>query len=223
MTLPAHRFEERKKKDKHRVWTWDYDETITKSPDRCARIAKGLNKIGDHNVVVTGNQSSRDQLVKNLKDFDFPFDDLIQYEDDQTDGIRRLEVLEQLDAWGAFDDRAGRAPTLTQQCPHFFLSAEPSDEAKEKAKGAKKAAKKATKGVRSETRSAAPAPPNLRQSDSTEGDQPEQECGTCLMFDPNGSVCWGYGNAEDDGEQVSDTWELDPNWQEQDASQDADE
>ena len=149
MTLPAHRFEERKKnKGKGRVWTWDYDETITKSPDRCAAIATGLGRIGFRNVVVTGNQSPRDQLEKSLKDFDFPYDDLIQYQDDQSDGIRRLEILEQLDAWGAFDDRAGRAPTLVQQCPHFFLSAEPSDEAKEKGKGAKKAAKKAVKDAK---------------------------------------------------------------------------
>ena len=150
MTLPAHRFLDRedrkKKKDKAggKVWPFDLDETITKAPDQCARMAKALREIGDKVVVVTGNQSPRDDLKKQLDGYGFKYDELIQYQDDQTDGLNRAAVLKQLDAYCAFDDRAGRGYTLAKVCPHFFLIAKPPDKAEDNTDGfnAKKAAKR---------------------------------------------------------------------------------
>lgn len=147
MTLPAHRYldrEERKKKDKGgKVWVFDFDETITKAPDQCARIAKALRALDDTVIVVTGNQSSRNDLKKRLDGYGFEYDDLIQYQDDQTDGLNRAAILKQLDAFCGFDDRAGRGYTLAKACPHFFLVAKPPKRAEDNADGFK--AKKATK------------------------------------------------------------------------------
>ena len=136
--------EERKKNDgkKTRVWIFDFDETITGPTKRLRRIAKALKKLGDTIIIVTGNTSPRDQLVDRLKnDYKFPFDDLIQYDDAETFGLRRADILTQLNAWGAFDDRASRSPTLSKVCPHFFVSAKPPKDAKDNAKGGKGYAK----------------------------------------------------------------------------------
>lgn len=235
MTLPAHRFrdrEERKKNDGQHVWTFDYDGTITGAPDQLARVAAGLKALGDHIVVLTGNDSPRADLVKQLNDYGFPFDDLVQYKDDGTDGISREEHLKQFGAWGAFDNRVDRAFILAKACPHFYFIGKPTPDDRDavKANKTKKAAKKAAKkiGLRAELRGAANPPPNLRASDDTEVEQPEHECGTCLMYhvDANGQGrCWGYGLGDEQfptfGEWVCDSWALDPDWQAQDAAQDA--
>jgi hypothetical protein len=132
--------------DKARVWTFDFDETITAAPKRLRRIAKAIQQIGDTIIVVTGNPSPRKQILDRLNnDYKFPFDDLVQYEDLESGGIRRADILKQVDAWGAFDDRAGRAPILVKVCPHFFTSAEPTKDVEDNAKGGNKDAKKAVK------------------------------------------------------------------------------
>jgi hypothetical protein len=149
MTLPAHRFldrdaEGRKKGGKGGppyVWAADFDETISKAPDQLARIAQGLKGLGDTIIVITGNESPRQVLEERLAGYGFPYDGLIQYEDDESDGLRRVAILEEIDAWCAFDDRVGRAVTYVPVCPHLFLSAEPSREAKARAGGAKDEAK----------------------------------------------------------------------------------
>lgn len=229
MTLPAHRFrdrEDRKKGDSDgRVWTFDFDGTITGAPDQLARIATGLKALGDRIVVLTGNDSPRSDLVQRLTDYGFPFDDLVQYKDDGTDGISREQHLKQFGAWGAFDNRVDRAFVLAKACPHFYYIGMPTDDDKSAAKqnDTKKAAKKAAKkiGLRAEQRGAAVPPPNLRVSTSTEDEQPEHECGTCRMYDPETSTCWGYGLIPVNGEWVCDSWSLDPDWHDQDAAQDA--
>lgn len=159
--LPAHRFgpdpdaeaavqativrelvEDRKKKGKKgKVITFDFDETITKCPKQMAHIAKALKKAGDEIWVVTGNESKRSDLINQLNEFKFPFDGLIQYHDDETDGVQRKEVLKELGAWLAFDDRAGRAPVLVKACPHLFLSAKPTKDNVKNAEDAKSAKK----------------------------------------------------------------------------------
>lgn len=49
-------------------------------------------------------------------------------------------------------------------------------------------------------------------------------CENCHMYDTAaGGVCWGYGNANVDPLYVCDSWSLDPDWQQQDAAQDADD
>ena len=153
MTLPAHRYldraEERAKGgDDPKVWTFDFDENITTAPKRLARIAAALKAMGDRIVVVTGNQAPREELVDRLtNDYGFPFDDLIQYEDDQTDGMRRAAILKELDAWGAFDNRMDRGYTYAKVCPHFFLLAKPNKDAEANTKGAKQDAKSAVKNA----------------------------------------------------------------------------
>jgi hypothetical protein len=224
VTLPAHRFrdrEERKKNDEGpKVFVCDFDETITTAPKLIAYLSKVLRDAGDKFYVLTGNDSPRDELLQRLNDYDVSFDDLIQYSDSQSDGIARAHYLKQLDAYCGIDNRIDRAGTYVQACPHLFVMSEPPKIAEENAHGSKKAAKKAAKKVdRSEQRSEVSPPPNLRESTSTEDEQPEHECGTCRMYDEG--VCWGYGNWPVDGEWVCDSWELDPNWQEQDAAQDA--
>jgi len=159
--LPAHRSYEgsgliaemrevsyrKKGKKKGKVIVFDFDETITKSPKRMAHIAKCLKECGDTIWIVTGNESDRSELIDRLEnEYDFPFDGLIQYKDDETDGLQRREVLKELDAWLAFDDRMGRAPVLTKVCPHLFLTAKPTkdqEKALEDAKNAKKIVKQA--------------------------------------------------------------------------------
>lgn len=158
--LPAHRyvsspkpelfepFEERKKKDKKgKVIVFDFDETITKAPKRMAHIAKCLKECGDTIWIVTGNESKRSDLIDRLEnEYDFPFDGLIQYKDDETDGLQRREVLKELNAWLAFDDRAMRAPVLVKACPHLFLASKPSkdqEKALDDAKDAQKVVKQA--------------------------------------------------------------------------------
>lgn len=164
MTLPAHRFrgrhlalvEDRKKNDGgQKVWTFDFDETITTAPKRCARMATAFRAIGDKVVVITGNQSPRSELVKRLTDdYEFPFDDLIQYHDLGTDGVQRAHVLEQVDAWCGIDNRADRAYTYAKVCPHFYLIAKPPGDDKDDA--SKKQAKQV---VKQQVRDAAPDTP----------------------------------------------------------------
>lgn len=196
--LPAHRFEQRKQAPKRPTVTFDYDETITKAPKHMAYLAGALKDAGSRIVVVTGNQSDRKDLEAELDDYGFPYDRLVQYEDDETDGLRRAAILEKLGAWIGVDDRAGRAATYAKVCPHLFLSAEPSAEAQDKAVGAKKAAKKAVKA----SRSAAPAPPGYRSAGGA-----DERCGTCLMFDQG--RCWGYGNVAVEADHVCDSWTAD--------------
>ena len=144
---PLGRIQEERKKGANaqgaqKVWTWDFDETITTAPERMARIATALKAMGDRIVVVTGNRAPREQLVDRLtNDYGFPFDDLIQYEDENTDGIRRAAVLKELGAWGAFDNRMDRGYTYAKVCPHLFLLAKPNEDEKTDAKGAKQDAK----------------------------------------------------------------------------------
>jgi hypothetical protein len=152
LTLPAHRFEDRKKNDDGPpyIHVFDYDETITGAPDQLARVATGLKALGDRVVIVTGNTSDRADIVKQLADFGFPFDDLIQYDDTASNGLRRAEILKQLNAWLGFDNRVDRSYTYAKICPHLYLIAKPTSENKDDAKGAKKGAKKAVKDARSD-------------------------------------------------------------------------
>lgn len=225
MTLPAHRYrdrEERKATDSGKLFVIDFDETITTAPKLLAHLTAALKAYGDTIIVLTGNDSPRDDLIQSLNDYGITFDDLIQYHDTQSDGIARAHYLDQLGAYCGIDNRIDRAGTYVQACPHLFVMAEPPKLAKENAQGSKKAAKKAAKKVdRAEERGAAYPPPNLRVSASTEAEQPEHECGTCVMYDLATSTCWGYGDFPVDGEWVCDSWSLDPDWREQDAAQDA--
>jgi hypothetical protein len=128
LPLPAHRFEERKDLADHggpgaRTWAFDFDETITRSPRRMARLAIALKAIGDEVVIITGNDSKRTELEDRLEnDYGFPWDQLIQYSDEDSHGDQREAILKELGAWCAFDDRMARAPILTEACPHLFLS-----------------------------------------------------------------------------------------------------
>ena len=149
MTLPAHRFEERKKKNKGHVWTFDYDGTITGAPDQLSRIAQGLKAQGDTIVVLTGNTMARKDLLKTLDDYGFPYDEVVQYHDDDSNGVARRHYLKQFDTWGAFDNRIDRAVIFAPVCPHLYLVVEPSkgDEQDAKEAGAKQAAKKTAKDI----------------------------------------------------------------------------
>jgi hypothetical protein len=188
---------ERRKKSKRRVVTFDFDETITKAPKQLSHVAKALKDAGDTIIIVTGNQSKRSELEERLKDYGFPFDDLIQYEDDESDGLRRAAILEHLNAWLAFDDRAGRAVTYAKVCPHLFLSAEPSGEAEDNADGAKKAAKQ---DVKDGKRSTTEQPPNYKPAT-----MPGVNCKTCI-YDNDGH-CRRYGEYPIQPDHVCDTWQ----------------
>lgn len=224
MTLPAHRFrdrapEERKKQSEgQRVWLYDYDGTLTHAPEQLTRIAVGLRALGDRNVVLTGSEKPRETLLKQLADWGFPYDELVQYHDEGTDGLDRAEYMKQFDAWAGFDNRVDRAVVFADVCPVFYVVGKPIGE---RTPGTKQDAKQAAKEAkRSERRGSAPPPPNLRVSDSSETGR-EQECGTCVMFDQG--RCWGYGNFPVNGEWVCDSWQQDPDWQEQDDEQDAEQ
>jgi hypothetical protein len=146
LTLPAHRFEERKKQAKgSRVWFFDFDGTITGAPDQMTRVASGLRTLGDTIIVLTGNASPRAALVKQLADYGFPYDELIQYQDDGTNGVDRAEYLKRFGAWGAFDNRIDRAPIFAEVCPHMYVIAAVADEAADTTKKAAKQAAKAFK------------------------------------------------------------------------------
>lgn len=163
MTLPAHRFrdreahdrvkanlrlvEDRKKKGngKGKVQVFDYDETITSAPKQISRIAQGLSKLGDHIVVLTGNAMPHKQLLQNLDDLEFPYDDVIQYDDSGSNGVARAQYLKQLDAWMAFDNRIDRAVIFAPICPTLYLVTEATDDDEQNADGAKKDAKQAVK------------------------------------------------------------------------------
>ena len=143
MTLPAHRFEARKKQGNgQRVWLYDYDGTLTHAPEQLTRIAIGLKALGDRNIVLTGNEEPRADLLKQLADWGFPCDELVQYHDEGTDGLDRAEYMKQLDAWAGFDNRVDRAVVFADICPVFFVVGRPVGE---RSPGAKQAAKQAAK------------------------------------------------------------------------------
>lgn len=149
MTLPAHRYVERRKKaDDTPTVVYDFDETITKAPDELSKMAKALQAAGNRIIVLTGNQSPHHELEDRLKDYGFPYDDLVQYHDSQSDGLVRAEYLKQFGGvWLAVDNRIDRAPTYAKVCPHLFVVAEPPKVAKSDAKGNKKDAKAAAKSL----------------------------------------------------------------------------
>jgi len=227
MTLPAHRFrdrEDRKKAepadkgdatDGPRIWSFDIDSTITAAPQQYARLATALKAQGDKIVCVTGHgpKHTRQELLDSLG---FPCDEIIIV-DPGNDGSGKAKALDALGAFMHFDDHVEFGPAIIKVCPVAFQYVEPPGDDHPK-KAAKKAAE-SLKGKRSEQRSAAPPPPNLRVSTSAETDAPEHECGTCRMYDAG--LCWGYGLFPVNGEWVCDSWSLDPNWQDQDAAQDA--
>lgn len=140
--------EQRKKNPGGRVWTFDFDETITTAPKRLSRIAAALRAMGDTVYVLTGNPSPRDDLLKRLDDYGFPYDDLIQYDDEGSSGVVRAAYLDKLKAWGAFDNRADRAVTYAEICPHLYLIAKPSKDAVDDGRGANKDAKKDVKKIK---------------------------------------------------------------------------
>ena len=149
MTLPAHRFEYRKKKkDDEKVVVVDFDETVTKAPEHIAFLLTALRAQGCKIIILTGNGGPRKDLKKRLDDYGVPFDDLIQYNDEDSSGLVREKYLKQLDAWLGIDNRIDRAPTYVKACPHLFVVAKPTDENKDDAKGVKKVVKKDAKAVR---------------------------------------------------------------------------
>ena len=137
--LPAHRFyrqlEHRDGQKDARTWVFDFDETITAAPKHASYLATLIRAHGDRVVVLTGNTSPRADLVQRLDGYDFPFDDLIQYHDEESFGLDRAHYLKQLDAYVGVDNRIDRAPVYAKVCPHLFLVAEPTKEAKDNAKG----------------------------------------------------------------------------------------
>lgn len=196
MTLPAHRFLERRKKDAgDRVVVVDFDETVTKAPEHVGFVLGALRAAGCKVIILTGNASPHNDLVQRLDDYGVPFDDLIQYHDEDSSGIVREKYLEQLGAWLGIDNRIDRAPTYVKACPHLFVVSKPTDEAKDDAKGGKKQAKKAAKDIRTEQRS---VPPNYRLA-TVAG----ENCKTC-RFDNNGH-CVKY-NVDVDPQHVCDKW-----------------
>ena len=94
-----------------------------------ARIATALKAMGDEIIIVTGNDSERSELEEWIEvEYGFPYDQLIQYSDEDSHGVQREAILEELNAWCAFDDRVARSPTLTKACPHLFLVVKGDDE-----------------------------------------------------------------------------------------------
>lgn len=213
MTLPAHRYEDRKKgKGKRRVWTFDYDGTITGAPERLARIAQGLKDQGDKIVVLTGNQMARKDLLQALDDYKFPYDEVVQYEDNDSNGVARAEYLKQFGTWGGFDNRVDRAVLFAPICPHLYLVVEPTKQDKKDAQhaDAKQDAKKVAKkvGLRAEQRGAPRVPPKYRPKNTV---LPGARvlpmgscCGTCDMN--NAGLCWGYGNVRIEDDYVCDSF-----------------
>lgn len=211
MNLPAHRFEGRKggKQTKgQRTWVFDYDGTITGAPDQIVRIATGLRALGDYLIILTGSTLPRADLVKQLADFGMPYDDLVQYTDDGTDGQARVHYLKQFGAWGGFDNRVDRAPILVEVCPHLFVIAQPVlPDDKAAKKDAKQTAKKL--GLRSESRGAPRVPPHYRPMDTmVPGARPLPEGSSCGGCDMNNSgLCWGYGNVRIEADHVCDSFD----------------
>ncbi|MCU1490423.1 MAG: hypothetical protein JWM85_1828 [Acidimicrobiaceae bacterium] len=147
MTLPAHRFEHRKKQSNgQRLWLWDYDGTLTNAPEQLTRIALGLKALGDKNVVLTGNEEPRADLLKKLADWGFPCDELVQYHDEGSDGLDRAEYMKQLDAWAGFDNRVDRAVVFSEICPIFYVVGKPIGE---RTPGIKQDAKAAAAAIQS--------------------------------------------------------------------------
>lgn len=202
MTLPAHRFEERKKKHKGKVIVFDFDGTITGAPAFVSRIAKGLKQQGDTIVVLTGNVMARKDLLDTLDDFGFPYDEVVQYHDDDSNGVSRAEYLKRFNAWGAFDNRIDRAVIFAPICPHLYLVVEPSkdDEQAAQKADAKQDAKKTAKDIG--VRSAGPErPPNYRLATVL-----GRNCKTC-KYDDNG-FCTKY-EVNVDPQHVCDKWQPD--------------
>lgn len=133
------------------VWTFDFDGTISAAPEQLSRIAKGLKDQGDKIVVLTGNPMPHKNLLKILDEYGFPYDEVIQYQDDESNGIVRAHYLKQFKTWGAFDNRIDRAVIFAPICPHLYLVVEATKEDKQNAKGHKKEAKQTAKkaGLRS--------------------------------------------------------------------------
>ena len=131
-------------KDKQRTFTVDFDGTITAIPDRFAVITDALRKQGHRIVVLTGNQSPADELKKQLDDWDIKYDALVQYEDNDSNGLVRAKYLKELNVWMGFDNRVDRA-VMFRNIPHAFVIADATKENKEEAKGSKQDAKKAAK------------------------------------------------------------------------------
>lgn len=119
------------KGDGKKVWTFDFDETITRAPKRMAYLANALKAAGAEIWIITGNKAPRPDLEKRLADYGVEYDGLIQYDDEGSHGEQRMKVLKELNAWCAIDDRMGRAPTLTKACPHLFLAVKGDKEDKE--------------------------------------------------------------------------------------------
>lgn len=161
MTLPAFRYrdrEDRKKTDNDAAGppytvVFDFDETITQAPDQLARIATALKALGDTIIVLTGNESPAKELEARLEDYGFPFDALVQYHDEATNGIARAEHLKQFGAWLGIDNRIDRCYTYAKVCPHLYLVTKPSKEEKDDADGTKKQAKQDAKQAAKEIKS----------------------------------------------------------------------
>lgn len=162
MTLPAFRYRDRGQRKKTGddaagppyVVTFDYDETISNAPAQLARIATGLKSQGDTIIVLTGNEEPAKELEGRLEAWGFPFDALVQYHDEATNGIARAEHLKAFGAWCGFDNRIDRCYIYAKVCPHLYLVTKPTAEEKAHADGTKKTAKKDAKQAAKEANQA---------------------------------------------------------------------
>lgn len=136
---------------KSRTFVVDYDGTITAAPDQLAVISVALRAQGHKVIVLTGNTSPRDDLLKQLSDYGFEHDGLIQYNDEESDGGVRARYLKRLDCWFGIDNRADRAVIFADVAPHAYIIAKPNKRDKNNAKdgldksGVKKDVKKQLK------------------------------------------------------------------------------
>lgn len=144
MTLPAHRFEGRKKQKKPAelgppyTWSFDIDSTITAAPQRYVRLATALRAQGDHVVCVTGHgpKETREHLLEALG---FPYDEIVIV-DPGPYGEGKAKALEALGAFMHFDDDVAFGPEIIKVCPVAFQYVEPPGDSHPK-KDAQKAAK----------------------------------------------------------------------------------
>jgi hypothetical protein len=162
MTLPAFRYRDRVAERKKTgndadgppfTISFDYDETITQAPAQLARIATGLKAQGDTIIVLTGNESPAKELEGQLEEWGFPFDALVQYHDEGTNGIARAEHLKAFGAWLGIDNRIDRCYTYAKVCPTLYLITKPTKEEKDDAAGTKKTAKQDAKQAAKEAQS----------------------------------------------------------------------
>jgi hypothetical protein len=147
VTLPAHRFEHRKKRDPSDlgppyIWCFDVDDTITAAPVQYARLSEALKAIGDKVVVVTGHgpKRTREQLLDAVG---FAYDEIIIVDPGEL-GEGKAKVLKRLGAFFMFDDRIEFGPEILRVCPVAFQYEEPPGDSKPKkdAEAAAKALKK---------------------------------------------------------------------------------